>query len=124
MRSSVAVVAVTAVLLISGAQAEISGGVVRIGVLNDQSSLYADAAGPGSVLAAQMAVEDFGLLGAGIKVEVISADHQNKPDVGAAIVRRWFDVEAVDAILDVPNSGVALAVNEIVRGSRHAFLAS
>src|SRR5437763_1394355 len=122
MRSSVAVVAVTAVLLISGAQAEISGGVVRIGVLNDQSSLYADAARPGSVLAAQMALEDFGPIGPGIKVEVISADHQNKPDVGTAIVRRWLDVDGVDAILDVPNSGVALAVSEIVRGSRSAGL--
>jgi branched-chain amino acid transport system substrate-binding protein len=109
---------------ISGADAEISDGVVRIGVLNDQSSLYADAAGPGSVLAAQMAVEDFGPLGPGIKVEVVSADHQNKPDVGSAIVRRWLDVDGVDAIVDVPNSGVALAVNEIVRGSKHAFLAS
>jgi len=124
MKRCFAAVAIAALLSSSAAHAEISNGVVKIGVLNDQSSLYADAAGPGSVLAAQMAAEDFGLLGDGIKVEVISADHQNKPDVGAAIVRRWFDVEAVDAILDVPNSGVALAVNEIVRGSRHAFLAS
>src|SRR5438552_13815408 len=101
MRSSVAVVAVTAVLLISGAQAEISNGVVKIGVLNDQSSLYADAAGPGSVLAAQMAVEDFGAIGPGIKIEVVSADHQNKPDIGSAVTRRWLDVDSVDAILDV-----------------------
>src|SRR5882757_2071765 len=124
MRSCVAAAAVTALLSISCAQAEISDGVVRIGVLNDQSSLYADAAGPGSVLAAQMAVDDFGSIGPGIKVEVVSADHQNKPDIGSAIVRRWLDAGGVDAILDVPNSGVALAVNEIVRGSRHAFLAS
>src|SRR5213080_3316385 len=124
MRHCIAAAAFAVLLSSTGAQAEISNGVVKIGVLNDQSSLYADAAGPGSVLAAQMALEDFGPIGPGIKVEVISADHQNKPDVGTAIVRRWFDVEAVDAILDVPNSGVALAVNEIVRGSRHAFLAS
>lgn len=124
MRSCVAAAAVTALLSISCAQAEISDGVVRIGVLNDQSSLYADAAGPGSVLAAQMAVDDFGSIGPGIKVEVVSADHQNKPDIGSAIVRRWLDAGGVDAILDVPNSGVALAVNEVVRGSRHAFLAS
>jgi branched-chain amino acid transport system substrate-binding protein len=124
MRLGVLAVAATMVFSISGADAEISDGVVRIGVLNDQSSLYADAAGPGSVLAAQMAVEDFGPLGPGIKVEVVSADHQNKPDVGSAIVRRWLDVDGVDAIVDVPNSGVALAVNEIVRGSKHAFLAS
>jgi branched-chain amino acid transport system substrate-binding protein len=124
MRLGVLAVAATMFFSISGTDAEISDGVVRIGVLNDQSSLYADAAGPGSVLAAQMAVEDFGPLGPGIKVEVVSADHQNKPDVGSAIVRRWLDVDGVDAIVDVPNSGVALAVNEIVRGSKHAFLAS
>jgi branched-chain amino acid transport system substrate-binding protein len=78
MRSSVAAVAVTALLSISSAQAEISDSVVRIGVLNDQSSLYADAAGPGSVLAAQMALEDFGSVGPGIKVEMVSADHRRR----------------------------------------------
>ncbi|WP_065755830.1 ABC transporter substrate-binding protein [Bradyrhizobium paxllaeri] len=123
-RSVIVAAAIAALVSIAGAQAEISNGVVKIGVLNDQSSLYADAAGPGSVLAAQMAVEDFGSIGPGIKIEVVSADHQNKPDVGSALTRRWLDVDGVDAILDVPNSGVALAVNEIVRGSRHAFLAS
>jgi branched-chain amino acid transport system substrate-binding protein len=124
MRHCIAAAAFAALLSSTGAQAEISNGVVKIGVLNDQSSLYADAAGPGSVLAAKMAVEDFGSLGPGLKLEVISADHQNKPDVGSAIVRRWFDVDGVDAVLDLPNSGVALAVNEITRGSRHALLAS
>ena len=124
MRLGILAVVATMVFSISAAEAEISDSVIRIGVLNDQSSLYADAAGPGSVLAAQMAVEDFGPFGPGIKVEVVSADHQNKPDIGSAIVRRWLDVGGVDAILDVPNSGVALAVNEIVRGSKRAFLAS
>jgi branched-chain amino acid transport system substrate-binding protein len=125
MRRHVIVAAAIVVLAsMAGARAEISNGVVKIGVLNDQSSLYADAAGPGSVLAAQMAVEDFGSIAPAIKIEVVSADHQNKPDVGSALTRRWLDVDGVDAILDVPNSGVALAVNEIVRGSRHAFLAS
>jgi branched-chain amino acid transport system substrate-binding protein len=125
MRRHVIVAAAIVVLAsMAGARAEISNGVVKIGVLNDQSSLYADAAGPGSVLAARMAVEDFGSIAPGIKIEVVSADHQNKPDVGSALTRRWLDVDGVDAILDVPNSGVALAVNEIVRGSRHAFLAS
>jgi branched-chain amino acid transport system substrate-binding protein len=125
MRRHVTVAAAIVVLAsMAGARAEISNGVVKIGLLNDQSSLYADAAGPGSVLAAQMAVEDFGSIAPGIKIEVVSADHQNKPDVGSALTRRWLDVDGVDAILDVPNSGVALAVNEIVRGSRHAFLAS
>lgn len=124
MRSGVSAVIVTMVFSITSVQAQISDGIVRIGVLNDQSSLYADAAGPGSVVAAQMAVEDFGSLGPNIKIDVVAADHQNKPDVGSAIARRWLDVGGVDAILDVPNSGVALAVNEIVRGSKHAFLAS
>jgi branched-chain amino acid transport system substrate-binding protein len=114
-----------AILLpVASAHAQITDNVVRIGVLNDQSSIYADAAGPGSVLAAKMAVEDFGPIGPGTNVEIVAADHQNKPDVGAAIARRWLNAEGVDAIVDVPNSGVALAINEIVRGSKHAFLAS
>jgi branched-chain amino acid transport system substrate-binding protein len=123
-RHGIVAAAIVVLASMAGARAEISNGVVKIGVLNDQSSLDADAAGPGSVLAAQMAVEDFGSIAPAIKIEVVSADHQNKPDVGSALTRRWLDVDGVDAILDVPNSGVALAVNEIVRGSRHAFLAS
>ena len=87
-------------------------GTVRIGVLNDMSSVYADFQGPGSVLAAQMAVEDFAKTSKR-KVEVLSADHQNKPDVGSAITRRWFDTEGVDMIVDLPNSAVALAVSNI-----------
>src|SRR5215470_13498805 len=94
------------------APAGISDGVIKIGVLNDQSSLYADLAGQGSVVAARMAVEDFGADKKGMKVEIISADHQNKPDVGSAIARQWYDVDKVDVIVDVPNSGVALAVNQ------------
>jgi branched-chain amino acid transport system substrate-binding protein len=89
-----------------------SNGTVRIGVLNDMSSVYADFQGPGSVLAAQMAVEDFAKTSKR-KVEVLSADHQNKPDVGSAIARRWFDTEGVDMIVDLPNSAVALAVSDI-----------
>src|SRR3954454_23367395 len=85
-------------------------GTVRIGVLNDMSSVYADFQGPGSVLAAQMAVEDFAKTSKR-KVEVLSADHQNKPDIGSAIARRWFDTEGVDMIADLPNSAVALAVS-------------
>lgn len=124
MRLGVSAIIATVVLSLARVQAQISDGVVRLGVLNDQSSLYADAAGPGSVLAARMAVEDFGSLGPNIKIEVVAADHQNKPDVGSAIVRRWLDVAGVDAIVDVPNSGVALVINEIIRGSNHAFVAS
>ena len=108
----------------SPALAEISDGVVKIGVLNDQSSLYADLAGQGSVVAARMAVEDFGAAAKGLKVEIIFADHQNKADVGSQIARQWYDAEKVDMILDVPNSGVALAVNQITRDKGKAFLVS
>src|SRR5688572_321584 len=107
--------AVTLALAAIGAQAQVSDGVIKIGVMNDQSSLYADLAGQGSVLAARMAVEDFGAAKKGMKVEIISADHQNKPDVGSGIARQWYDVDKVDLIADVPNSGVALAVNQITR---------
>jgi len=98
--------------------------VVKIGVLSDQSSLYADSTGPGSSIAAQMAVEDSGMPARGWKIEVISGDHQNKPDIGATIARKWLDTEGVDAIADVPNSGVALAVNTIVREKNAVFLNS
>lgn len=107
----------------AGAQAQISGGVVKIGVLNDMSSLYADIGGPGSVTAAKMAVEDFRKISkSNLKVEVVSADHQNKPDVGSQIARQWYDADGVDAIFDVPNSGVALAINQIAREKGKAFI--
>src|SRR5262245_23908996 len=104
------------------ARADISDGVVKIGILNDQSGTYADLAGPGSVVAARMAVEDFGAAKKGLKVEIVSADHQNKPDVGSQIARQWYDAEEVDLILDVPNSGVALAVDQITRARKRAFI--
>src|SRR5947209_16433341 len=88
---------------------------VKIGVLNDMSSLYADIGGPNSVVAVKMAVEDSGLTQKGWKIDVLSADHQNKPDVGVSISRQWIDSDKVDAIADTPNSGVALAVNNIVK---------
>jgi branched-chain amino acid transport system substrate-binding protein len=116
--------AVAAALGAGTAQAQISDGVVKIGVLSDMSSLYADLAGNGSVIAAQMAVEDFGAEKKGLKVEIVSADHQNKPDVGSNIARQWYDVDKVDVIVDVPNSGVALAVNQITRDKGKAFLNS
>ena len=106
------------------AQAQVSDGVIKIGVLTDMSSLYTDLSGKGSELAARMAVEDFGAARKGLKVEIISADHQNKPDVGSSIVRQWYDVDKVDVIVDVPNSGVALAVNQITRDKGKAFLVS
>ena len=101
------------ILSLTPALAE-QNGTLRIGVLNDMSSVYADFQGPGSVIAAQMAVEDFAKQSKR-KVEVISGDHQNKPDIGASIARRWLDVEGVDMIIDLPNSAVALAVGDIVR---------
>src|SRR6476661_8768022 len=106
------------------AQAQISDNVIKIGVLSDMSSLYTDLAGAGSVAAARMAVEDSGIEKRGYKVEIISADHQNKPDVGSGIARQWYDVDKVDVIVDVPNSGVALAVNQITRDKGKVFLAN
>ncbi len=98
--------------------------VVKIGVLNDQSSLYADVTGPGSTLAAQMAVEDSGLTAKGWKIDVLVGDHQNKPDVGVNIVRQWIDVDKVDVISDVPTSSVALAVNNVIKEKNALFLNS
>ncbi len=106
------------------AQAQVSDGVIKIGILNDQSGTYADLAGPGSVVAARMAVEDFGAAAKGMKVEILSADHQNKPDVGSNIARQWYDVDKVDLILDVPTSSVVLAINQIAREKNKAFIVS
>src|SRR2546429_1272096 len=113
-----------AALAIGAAHAQISDGVIKIGVLNDQSSLYADLSGQGSAVAARMAVEDFGAAKKGMKVEIISADHQNKPEVGSSIARQWYDVDKVDVIVDVPTSSVALAVNQVTREKNKAFLVS
>jgi branched-chain amino acid transport system substrate-binding protein len=123
MKSKLAVAVALALAAVS-AQAQVSDGVIKIGVLNDQSSLYADLAGQGSVVAARMAVEDFGAAKKGMKVEIITADHQNKADLGSQIARQWYDVDKVDVIVDVPNSGVALAVNQITRDKGKAFLVS
>ncbi len=103
------------------AEAQVS---VKIGVMNDRSGLYADLAGEGSATAARMAVEDFKAADKGIKVEVVAADHQNKPDVGSSIARQWYDQDGVDVIADVPTSSVALAVNQITRDKNRIFLAS
>ena len=102
--------------LATGAQAQISDGIVKIGVLNDMSGLYSDIGGPGSLTAAKMAVEDYlKATKSTLKVEVVGADHQNKPDVGSNIARQWYDTEKVDAIVDVPTSSVALAINQVTR---------
>jgi branched-chain amino acid transport system substrate-binding protein len=105
----------------TAAQAQVN---VKIGVLNDMSSLYADISGPGSVTAAKMAVEDFNPAAHGMQVEIVSADHQNKPDVGSNIARQWFDVDHVDVIVDVPTSSVALAVSDVAREKNKVFLIS
>ncbi|MGU3492938.1 ABC transporter substrate-binding protein [Xanthobacteraceae bacterium A53D] len=97
---------------------------IKIGVLTDMSSLYADITGKGSVTATQMAVEDFNAAGQPLKVEIVSADHQNKADVAAAIARKWYDTEGVDMIIDVPNSAVALAVATIARERNKVVIAS
>src|SRR6202140_1270223 len=88
---------------------------VKIGVLTDMSSLYADATGPGSVAAAKMAIADFAKTHPNVKVELVSGDHQNKPDVGSQITNQWYDVDKVEMIIDTPNSGVALAVSEVAK---------
>jgi len=97
---------------------------VKIGVLNDMSSLYADIGGPGSVAAAKMAIADFTAAHKDIKVELVSADHQNKPDVGTGIANQWFDVDKVDMVIDVPNSGVALAVSQVASQKNKVFIVS
>jgi len=99
-------------------------GALRIAVLNDMSSVYADYQGIGSVIAARMATEDYGGKAARRAIEILSADHQNKPDVGAAIARKWLDTEGVEMIADIPNSAVALAVSELTRDKNKVFVAS
>jgi branched-chain amino acid transport system substrate-binding protein len=116
--------ALAVVLGCGAASAQAKDDVIKIGVLNDMSGLYSDLSGQGAVVAAKMAVEDFGAAAKGMKVEIVSADHQNKPDVGSNIARTWFDRDNVDVIVDVPTSSVALAVNEIAREKNKVFLVS
>src|ERR1700674_4925797 len=106
------------------AHAQSADDVTKIGILNDMSGLYSDISGPGSDVAAKMAVDDFGAAQKGMKVEIVSADHQNKPDVGTNIARQWIDVDKVDVIVDVPTSSVALAISEVVREKNKVFLVS
>jgi branched-chain amino acid transport system substrate-binding protein len=121
MRIAASLAFAAAALLTTAAQAQVN---VKIGILTDMSSLYSGIGGPGSVAAAKLAVEDFNPDAHGMKVDIVSADHQNKPDIGAGIARQWYDVDGVDAIVDVPNSGVALAVNEVTREKNKVFLVS
>jgi branched-chain amino acid transport system substrate-binding protein len=125
MRMKLLAAAAAVALSAGGAQAQQwSDGTIKIGVMNDMSGLYADITGIGSVIAARMAVEDFGAAKKGMKVEIVGADHQNKPDVGTGIVKKWIDEDKVDVVVDVPTSSVALAVNEVVREKNRVFLIS
>ena len=122
MRKTIGIAALAAILACSGANAQQVN--VKIGVLSDMSSLYADIGGPGSVAAAKMAIADFTKDHPNVKVEMISGDHQNKPDVGTSIANQWFDVDKVDMIIDVPNSGVALAVSQVANQKNKIFIVS
>jgi branched-chain amino acid transport system substrate-binding protein len=105
----------TALTIAAAGAARADDKVVKIGVLTDLSGLYSDLGGQGSIVAAEMAVEDSGMAGKGWKFDVVSADHQNKPDIATNIARQWIDVDKVDVLMDVLNSGVALAVNNVVK---------
>ena len=111
-------------LLPFSAAAEFTDNVIKIGVLNDQSGLYADLGGLGSVEAAKMAAEEFGGKIGNTRIEIVSADHQNKPDVGSSIATKWYDVDHVDMIVDVPNSGVSLAIAKITADKNKVFIDS
>src|SRR4249919_353731 len=104
------------------AQAQISDNVVKLGVLTDMSSLYADATGKGSLAAVEMAVADYGSKVKGNPVQVVSGDHQNKPDIGVNLARNWFDNDKVDAVFDVPTSSVALAIQQLTRDKNKIFM--
>ena len=108
----------------SRAQGEISGGVVKLGVLTDETGVFSSLSGEGSIEATRMAVEDFGGKAAGKPIEIIHADHQNKTDIGASIARRWMDVDGVDVIIDVPNSAIVLAVQELAKEKNRVLLVS
>ena len=121
-----AVIGAAALCLGAGAAAaQYSDGVIKIGVMNDQSGTYADLSGQGSVWSARKAIEDYCKANkCHDKIEVVFADHQNKPDIGSGVVRKWYDVEQVDVVVDVPTSSVALAVNTITKEKNRVFLVS
>lgn len=125
MKKTVSTLMMSAALVFGAGQAAFAQDkVAKIGVLNDQSGLYADVTGPGSTLAAQMAVEDSGLLAKGWKIDIVVGDHLHKPDVGVNIARQWFDRDKVDVIVDVPTSSVGLAVNNVVKEKNGVYLNS
>jgi branched-chain amino acid transport system substrate-binding protein len=122
MKKTLGLAALAVALACGGANAQQVN--VKIGVLSDMSSLYADIGGPGSVAAAKLAIADFTKDHPNVKVELVSGDHQNKPDVGSNIANQWYDVDKVDMIIDVPNSGVALAVSQVAANKNKVFIVS
>src|SRR5882757_10143801 len=122
MRKTLGLAALAAVLACGTANAQ--QVTVKIGVLSDMSSLYADIGGPGSVAAAKLAIADFTKANPNVKVDLVSGDHQNKPDVGTQLANQWFDVDKVDMIIDIPNSGVALAVSQVAANKNKLFIVS
>jgi branched-chain amino acid transport system substrate-binding protein len=122
MKKTLGLAALAVALACGGANAQQLN--VKIGVLSDMSSLYADIGGPGSVAAAKLAIADFTKDHPNVKVELISGDHQNKPDIGTNIANQWYDVDHVDMIIDVPNSGVALAVSQVAANKNKVFIVS
>jgi branched-chain amino acid transport system substrate-binding protein len=122
MKKILGLTALAAVLLCGTANAQEVK--VKIGVLSDMSSLYADIGGPGSVAAAKLAIADFTKANPNVKVELVTGDHQNKPDIGSQLANQWFDVDKVDMIIDVPNSGVALAVSQVAANKNKLFIVS
>ena len=122
MKGLVSLAALAAALACTSAHAQDIN--VKIGVMSDMSSLYADIGGPGSVAAAKLAIADFMKANPNVKVELVSGDHQNKPDVGSNIANQWFDVDKVDMIIDIPNSGVALAVSQVAANKNKLFIVS
>jgi branched-chain amino acid transport system substrate-binding protein len=125
MKKTVSTLMLSAALVVGAGHAAFAmDKAAKIGVLNDQSGLYADVTGPGSTLAAQMAVEDSGLLAKGWKIDIVVGDHLHKPDVGVNIARQWFDRDKVDVIVDVPTSSVGLAVNNVVKEKNGVYLNS
>lgn len=124
MKKTVSTLMLTTALIFGAGSAFAQEKAAKVGVLNDQSGLYADVTGPGSTLAAQMAIEDSGLLAKGWKLDVVVGDHLHKPDVGVGIVRQWFDRDKVDVVVDVPTSSVGLAVNNVVKEKNGVYLNS
>ena len=122
MRKTLGLAALAVALACGGANAQQMN--VKVGVLSDMSSLYSDIGGAGSVAAAKLAIADFTKANPNVKVELISGDHQNKPDIGSQLANQWYDVDKVDLIIDVPNSGVALAVSQIASTKNKVFIVS